>query len=115
MGPAGNTDTAAGSSDPLEPMFNFRSLAAVIGDEEKSNGLAEHAEHVEDAAQQQSSTTSIPTISQNPPTEDAAHHRDTTTPPIDTRSPLSSQAPTHSMAPKELNAHSVEVSHETSV
>lgn len=115
-GAAEGTDTGAGSSNPaLEPMFNFRSLAAVIGDEDKSNGAAEHAEHVEDAAQQQSSTTSIPTISQNPPTEDAAHHRDTTTPPIDTRSPLSSQAPTHSMAPKELNAHSVEVSHETSV
>nr|POF13091.1 protein sip5 [Quercus suber] len=32
---------------PSEPMFNFRSLAAMIGDEEKERG-GEHVEHVDD-------------------------------------------------------------------
>ncbi|KAJ5975231.1 hypothetical protein N7481_008938 [Penicillium waksmanii] len=39
-------DTADGSNMSLEPMFNFRSLAAVIGDEEKGN----ESEHVEDTS-----------------------------------------------------------------
>jgi hypothetical protein len=30
----------------MEPMFNFRSLAAMIGDEEKGDGTS-HAEHHE--------------------------------------------------------------------
>lgn len=115
-GTAENPDSGEGSSNPaLEPMFNFRSLAAVIGDEEKTNGVAEHAEHVEDAAQQQSSTTSIPTISKTPPIEDAIHHHNTTTPPIDTQSPPHSQDSVHGIAPKELKAHSVEVSREATV
>lgn len=117
-GTAENPDTGSGSSNPaLEPMFNFRSLAAVIGDEEKSNGIAE-AEHVEDTFQQQSSntaTTTIPTISKTSPIEDATHHQSTMTPPVDTQSPLPSQDSVHSIAPKELNAHSVEVSRETTV
>ncbi|KAF3406680.1 hypothetical protein DPV78_000704 [Talaromyces pinophilus] len=111
-GTAENPDSGEGSSNPaLEPMFNFRSLAAVIGDEEKANGVAEHAEHVEDATQQQSSTTSIPTISKSPPIED----QNSTTSPMNTQSPIPSQDPVHSIAPKELNAHSVEVSRETTV
>lgn len=117
-GTAEQPDTGAGSSNPaLEPMFNFRSLAAVIGDEEKSNGVAEHAEHVEDTAQQQSSTTAttIPTISKTPPLEDATHQQNTTTPPVDTHSPLPPQDSVHSIVPKELNTHSVEVSRETTV
>lgn len=111
-GTAENPDSGEGSSNPaLEPMFNFRSLAAVIGDEEKANGVAEHAEHVEDAAQQQSSTKSIPTISKTPPIED----QNSTTSPMNTQSPIPSQDAVHSIAPKELNAHSVEVSRETTV
>ncbi|EED18490.1 C2H2 zinc finger protein [Talaromyces stipitatus ATCC 10500] len=110
-------DTAAASSNPaLEPMFNFRSLAAVIGDEEKSNGMAEHAEHaehVEDTGQQQSSTsatTDIPILS-TPPTEDATH----ATSPAENQTSLLSQDSVHSTVPKELSAHSVEVSRETTV
>jgi hypothetical protein len=34
-----------GSSSTLEPLFNFRSLAEVIGDEEKPTGSAEHVEN----------------------------------------------------------------------
>ncbi|GAB7339186.1 hypothetical protein MBLNU457_5848t1 [Dothideomycetes sp. NU457] len=35
------------SQNMLEPMFNFRSLAAMIGEEDKSNHNAQHVEHVE--------------------------------------------------------------------
>lgn len=113
-GTAENPDTGAGASNPaLEPLFNFRSLAAVIGDEEKSNGVAEHAEHVEDAAQQQSSTMSIPTISKTPPIEDATPQSNA--PPADIQSSLPSEDSVHTIAPKELKAHSVEVSRETTV
>ena len=38
------TNTPPGGGAGIEPMFNFRSLAAVIGDEEKSDG-ASHIEH----------------------------------------------------------------------
>ena len=47
-----NSDDVAGpyasgnaSNASVEPMFNFRSLAAVIGDEEKGDESAEHVEH----------------------------------------------------------------------
>ncbi|KAJ5081993.1 hypothetical protein N7532_011036 [Penicillium argentinense] len=40
--------TTDGSNTSTEPMFNFRSLAAVIGDEEKGN----ESEHVEDTSNQ---------------------------------------------------------------
>jgi len=35
------------SQNMLEPMFNFRSLAAMIGEEDKSNHNAQHLEHAE--------------------------------------------------------------------
>ena len=41
VGPYSTTD---GSNSSLEPMFNFRSLAEVIGDEEKRDQAAEHVE-----------------------------------------------------------------------
>lgn len=51
---AGNTDTppdlqsgTPGNGAGLEPMFNFRSLAAMIGDEEKARRGAQHNEYAE--------------------------------------------------------------------
>lgn len=85
------------SSNAIESMFNFRSLAAVIGDEEKSHA-AEHAEHVEDAAAQESSAAA--TAAKPEAAEDVCQ------PP---------QEDVPSIVPKELNAHSVEISHETTV
>ena len=40
------TGTPPGGGAGIEPMFNFRSLAAMIGDEEKGNGPS-HFEHLE--------------------------------------------------------------------
>src|SRR5207244_1617756 len=42
--PDGKSSTPPGGSTALEPMFNFRSLAAMIGDEEKGEGSS-HLEH----------------------------------------------------------------------
>lgn len=49
---SGSTHAFPGSSTPpgsssLEPMFNFRSLAAMIGDEDKANGDPAHVEELE--------------------------------------------------------------------
>jgi hypothetical protein len=113
---------ASSSNTSAEPMFNFRSLAAVIGDEEKSQntehaGHAEHAEHVEDTAQQQSSATAntddtTPTISPTiPPTKEETQPPKTE----DDAAPIQSPSRQEHEHVKELNAHSVEVPRETTV
>ncbi|RAL07460.1 Sip5p [Aspergillus homomorphus CBS 101889] len=43
-GHTGLHTSADGASSSAEPLFNFRSLAAVIGDEDKGNGGTEHVE-----------------------------------------------------------------------
>ncbi|OJJ63206.1 hypothetical protein ASPSYDRAFT_143482 [Aspergillus sydowii CBS 593.65] len=43
--PGASTLPVEGASSSAEPLFNFRSLAAVIGDEEKADESAEHVEH----------------------------------------------------------------------
>lgn len=53
--PQEGVDTPAATTPALEPMFNFRSLAAMIGDEEKGNG---NAQHIESVAEQNSSAKS---------------------------------------------------------
>jgi hypothetical protein len=49
---------AADSNTSLEPMLNFRSLAAVIGDEEKVDECAEHVEDTSDKPQAEGSSSS---------------------------------------------------------
>lgn len=97
------------SSPGTESMFNFRSLASVIGDEEK----AESAEHVEDTVQQ----SSVP----NSSTADAAETeapKPSKEDDADNIAPIESDTPqeqTTGMVPKEINAHLVEVSGEAAV
>lgn len=113
-------ESGAGEQQPSEPqqsdsntgtesMFNFRSLASVIGDDEK----AESAEHVEDTVQQSSVPNSSTaeaagTEAPKPSKEDDADN----IAPIESDSP---QEPTARMVPKEINAHLVEVSGEAAV
>ncbi|KAI9044616.1 Sip5p [Aspergillus affinis] len=66
----------AGASDAnnstSEPMFNFRSLAAVIGDEEKKE-KSESAEHVEDTSSKptaEGSTSHVSALTPSQPKED---------------------------------------------
>lgn len=108
--PGDQGDSTASASNPaLEPMFNFRSLAAVIGDEDKSHGT-EHAEHIEDSSSATADTTTS--------TTNVTKHENQPSKAEDKAAPIESQSPQEhvsSMAPKELNTHSVEVSRETTV
>jgi len=68
---SGAATAFAGSSTPppgsLEPMFNFRSLAAMIGEDEKG----EHSAHVENADRDPSPTSRISTDDQIAPGKEA--------------------------------------------
>ncbi|KAH8690822.1 hypothetical protein BGW36DRAFT_306395 [Talaromyces proteolyticus] len=93
------------SNAALEPMFNFRSLAAVIGDEEK----AEAAEHVEDSIQQ--SSDSKPSVSE----QKEAAAEPVTNPDVAAIGSEPAQNSIAGMAPKEINPHLIEVSREATV
>jgi hypothetical protein len=95
----GSGTPSNGTNPALEPMFNFRSLAAVIGDEEKAGA----AEHVEDTVQPPAGTSAAPAVETKPSTSEG---------PV----PVESQPPQEhrpEFIPKELGAHSVEVVRET--
>ncbi|KAJ5577813.1 uncharacterized protein N7459_006777 [Penicillium hispanicum] len=96
----GSHVAADGSNTSLEPMFNFRSLAAVIGDEEKGN----ESEHVEDA-QPHAEGSSSATPSVNQPTDVA---KPDPTPVEDAPVDVQSSA-TGGVLPKELETRSVEI------
>ncbi|KAJ5558156.1 hypothetical protein N7535_008372 [Penicillium sp. DV-2018c] len=91
-----------GDDTSLEPMFNFRSLAAVIGDEEK---MDESVEHVEDTSNKQlpegTSSNGAPSVHQT-----SAEMSSETTPIVE------SHLETHSnsgIPPKELETRSIEI------
>lgn len=93
---------ADGSSTSLEPMFNFRSLAAVIGDDEKGH----ESEHAEAATQQpavQGSSSGTPSVNQ-PPTD--AIQPDPT--PV-VKPCLEIQDAPDGILPKELETRSIEI------
>ncbi|KAJ5986862.1 hypothetical protein N7451_011227 [Penicillium sp. IBT 35674x] len=96
--PAGHV-SADGSNTSLEPMFNFRSLAAVIGDEDKNH----EAEHVENATQPDAEGSSSATPSVHQPTADPP--KPESTPILSTK--IDSEG---SVSPKELETRSVEIS-----
>lgn len=92
-----------GNNPSLEPLFNFRSLAAVIGDEEK---IDESAEHVEDTLNKPhtegSSSSAAPSVhqaSKEANFETTAPHRE---------SHMDSQSDS-GVIPKELETRSVEI------
>lgn len=102
--------TADGSNPSLEPLFNFRSLAAMIGDEEKSY----QSEHVEDTTQPvEGSSSATPSVHQ--PSADAARSDSdpakTEIPPA-TKAPVEAQDSPGGISPKELETRSVEITHE---
>ncbi|KAJ5606962.1 hypothetical protein N7537_003581 [Penicillium hordei] len=62
---ASGSAAGEGNTNPLEPMFNFRSLAAVIGDEEKVDDSAEHVEDTSNKPQTEgSSSSATPSVHQ---------------------------------------------------
>ncbi|OOQ84610.1 Protein sip5 [Penicillium brasilianum] len=102
--------SADASSTSLEPMFNFRSLAAVIGDEDKGH----EPEHVEDAMQQaEGSSSAAPSVHQ--PSADAVGKDSdpTKTDAIsDVKAPMEVQGSPGGILPKELETRSVEITNE---
>jgi hypothetical protein len=98
--------TADGSNTSLEPMFNFRSLAAVIGDEEKGN----ESEHVEDASHYHGEGSSSANPSLHQPSSDTGNVEpiEPTTvpnPPVEDKEKEGSK----DISPKELETRSVEI------
>ncbi|EPS26018.1 hypothetical protein PDE_00954 [Penicillium oxalicum 114-2] len=89
-----------GANGSLEPMFNFRSLAAVIDDEEKSQA----AEHVEDTAVQQTEGSSSKASSVH------RHSADSTSPDSPA---VEVEDSSGGVMPKELESRSVEILRET--
>ncbi|KAJ5177503.1 uncharacterized protein N7500_000202 [Penicillium coprophilum] len=61
--------TGEGITNSLEPMLNFRSLAAVIGDEEKVDDSAEHVEHAPNKPRTEGSSSSATPSVHQPLTE----------------------------------------------
>lgn len=101
---------ADGSNPSLEPLFNFRSLAAVIGDEEKGHD----SEHIEDTTQHaEGSSSAAPSVHQ--PSADAAQDESDPTksekPPV-VKAPVEVQNSPGGILPKELETRSVEITHE---
>lgn len=98
---AGGDATADTSSTSLEPMFNFRSLAAVIGDEEKGNESAEHVEnHPTKPQAEGASSSAAPSVHPDAATPDS-------TPAMEPG--VEVQNDHDSTLPKELETRSVEI------
>lgn len=98
--------TADGSQQATEPMFNFRSLAEVIGDEDKGGEPAEHVEHMPtkpeqpegSGANEAPTTTAVQSTTQvSNPENTAGVEQSVTVPEL----------------PKELETRSVEITNTT--
>ncbi|KAJ6140074.1 hypothetical protein N7471_006560 [Penicillium samsonianum] len=99
---AGGPTAGEGNTNSLEPMFNFRSLAAVIGDEEKVDDSAEHVEDTSNKQQTEGSSSSAAPSVHQPFTEMNTE----SAPIVESRVESSDHSGTH---PKELEARSVEI------
>lgn len=100
-----------GNNASLEPMFNFRSLAAVIGDKEND----ENPEHVEDTTPKEAEgSTSNAAPSENQDTTvspSRSEDNDDITPLQQTAAPHESR---ECVVPKELETSSIEITNPTS-
>lgn len=102
-----------GSNTSLEPMFNFRSLAAVIGDEDKGH----ESEHVEDASPQpEGSSSAAPSVNQTPaepakaePVAGAGAEDHSTSVETKQEANVQQDSDVNLQLPKELETRSVEI------
>ncbi|KAL1967014.1 hypothetical protein VTN77DRAFT_3538 [Rasamsonia byssochlamydoides] len=108
----GSSTPPNGANPALEPMFNFRSLAAMIGDE-KGDGAAEH---VEDAPQAENSAAAEakPSNSENVAVESQPQQDQPQQDQPQQDQPQQDQPPQEDvgLVPKELAANSVEITRE---
>jgi hypothetical protein len=98
--PDERTGHSAEGSTTSEPMFNFRSLAAVIGDEEKGDESAEHVEDTSNKPQIERSSSAAASVHQ--PSTEATE----TTPAIESHTESHDDS---GSLPKELETRSVEI------
>lgn len=97
--------TPSGANTSLQPMFNFRSLAAVIGDEVKGD---ESAEHVEDSFSNKQAELSVPGVPGGSKSEPTDSSDSAEVSPVHAKaSDLHENG--DAFAPKELEANSVEI------
>ncbi|CAI7612161.1 unnamed protein product [Penicillium glandicola] len=94
--------TGEGHTNSLEPMFNFRSLAAVIGDEEKVDNSAEHVEDTSNKPQTEGSSSSATPSVHQPSTEVNLESAPIVDPCVESRDDSGT-------IPKELETRSVEI------
>ncbi|KAL3475331.1 hypothetical protein BJX99DRAFT_159201 [Aspergillus californicus] len=99
--PGGLSQSGDGTSSSAEPLFNFRSLAAVIDDEDKPD---EAAEHIEDTASR--STLEAP-ASDTPASSSEGPGSSESGPVVEEGAMIEESR--RSMIPKELEAQSVEI------
>ncbi|PIG69073.1 C2H2 zinc finger protein [Aspergillus arachidicola] len=105
-----HTGTTEGNGSSTEPLFNFRSLAAVIGDEDKRDASAEHVENTSSSPQAEGSTSrSVPPVD-HAHTEDTVFNADAATPAGSEFALPESQG---YFIPKELETRSVEITDST--
>ncbi|KAE8390690.1 protein sip5 [Aspergillus alliaceus] len=98
-----HTSATEGNGSSTEPLFNFRSLAAVIGDEDKAD---ESAEHVED-------TSSKPQAEGSASQSELLEHSDLSVPKADATAAVEPEITLEEsqeyFIPKELETRSVEI------
>jgi hypothetical protein len=103
-----STDDRAATGDgnqSMEPMFNFRSLAAVIGDEDKRDESAEHVEHSPEPQTNEGGSSS----DTSPPAGQASTNGPDPGKTEATEAGESAQESHTSPMPKELETRSVEL------
>ncbi|KAE8376207.1 protein sip5 [Aspergillus bertholletiae] len=106
-----HTGTTEGNGSSTEPLFNFRSLAAVIGDEEKRDESTEHVENTSSNPQAEGSTPRPVLPVDHAHTSDSASKTDDAA--ASTESEFALQENQESLIPKELETRSVEINDST--
>ncbi|KAB8241619.1 protein sip5 [Aspergillus flavus] len=105
-----HTGTTEGNGSSTEPLFNFRSLAAVIGDEDKREESAEHVENTLSNPQAEGSASQSVLPVDHAHTDDSVFNADAATP---AGSDFALQESQGYMIPKELETRSVEITDST--
>ncbi|KAE8141462.1 protein sip5 [Aspergillus pseudotamarii] len=102
--------TTEGNGSSTEPLFNFRSLAAVIGDEDKRDESAEHVENASSIPQAEGSASRSVLPVDHAHTDDSVSKADATAP---AGSEFALQESQGYSIPKELETRSVEITDST--
>ncbi|KAL4813379.1 protein sip5 [Aspergillus spinulosporus] len=102
--PGASSQPHEGTSSSAEPLFNFRSLAAVIGDEDKTDEAAEHVEDTTPHLPSEGSTSSAANLTPPPAGESAVSTSSTAV----EKGPMVEESQECSVH-KEIEARSMEV------